>query len=249
VIAQNAATLRWSWLTGQAELQLVAGCMKQRGFTYPVPSPGPEPSPATITADSPGGSGPATYGVFPQAGPPNRPNAEPASFSDALDGGKDDAASLTLPDGSTVGYQTGGCFGEARSRLFGSIRAYVISAYLPQVVRDEFEAFLTADRAYDAALKTWQSCMAQRHWTFPTPAAAIASLETAQLDAASLDRRQAAIAGADRDCDLRSHLRTLRAEALTRFTTRLPVQIVAELADIVTGREQADRVARQTVSS
>jgi hypothetical protein len=247
VIAQDATTLRWSWLIGRTEVQLVAQCMRRHGYTYEIPAPDPEPGPATITADALGGSGPATYGVFPHGAPPNKPGAEPVSFRDALDGAATEAASLALPDGSTVGYETGGCLGEARTRLFGSVRAYVTSAYLPQTVRDEFDAFLIADGAYTDALKAWQSCMAQRHWTFKAPAEAIASLETAQLDAASLNRRQAAIAGADRDCDLRSHLRSRRGQALARFTTGLSGQVLAELDEVSTGRDLAGRVARQTL--
>lgn len=248
VIAQDATTLRWSWLIGRTEGQLIAQCMRRNGYAYEVPAPDPEPGPATITADALGGNGPATYGVFPHGAPPNNPGVEPASFRDALDGAATEAASLTLPDGSTVGYETGGCLGEARTRLFGSVRAYVTSAYLPPTVRDEFAAFLTTDPAYTVARQAWQSCMAQRHWTFQTPAEAIASLETAQLDAAALNRRQAAIAGADRDCDLRSHLRDRRRQALARFTAGLSAPVLAELGDVSAGRDLAGRVARQTLA-
>jgi hypothetical protein len=243
VIAQDATTVRWSWLVGRAETQLVAQCMKRHGLSYPVPAADPPPGPATTTVDVLGGGGPATYGITGSTTPPSDPATGLASFQQALEGGPDEDASLTLPDGSTVGYQTGGCFGEVRAQLFGSVRTYVVSAYLPQVVRDQFETSLASDRAYNDALAAWQSCMAQRHWIFKTPGAAIASLETAPLVPAALDRRQTAIAGADRDCDLRSHLRSRRGQALTRFSAGLPAPEVAELDQVSTGRELAGRVA------
>jgi hypothetical protein len=249
VIAQDAGTLRWSWLVGRAEVQLIGQCMKSQGFTYAVPAPDPEPDTATMTVDALGSGGPATYGVFPHRGQPSNAGADQPSFRYALDGAPTALAAMTLPDGSSIGYETGGCTGNARTSLFGSVRTYVASAYVPKVVRDEFDAFLATDGPYTSALKAWQSCMTDRRWSFDGPAAAISSLETAQLDAASLSRRQAAIAGADDDCDSRSHLRARRSEALTRFTAGLSGQVLAELDEINAGRERADQVARRTLSS
>jgi hypothetical protein len=248
VIAQDATTLQWSWLVGHAELQLVAQCMKGHGYTYAVPDAGPEPTLAAITADAIGRRGPATYGIVAYGAEPTDTEAKLASFQQALVGGVTEAASLTLPDGSTVGYQTGGCLGEARARLFGSVRAYVTSAYLPQVVRDEFEAFLAKDGAYSGALGVWRACMTGRHWPFAAPAAAISSLEGAPADAASLSRRQTAIAGADHDCDSKSHLRADRSQALTRFSAGLSGQLLAELDQVSADRVLAGRVAHATAA-
>lgn len=248
VIAQDAATLRWSWLVGRAELQLIAQCMKSHGFAYVVPAADPEPVTATMTVDALGTGDPATYGVFPHHGQPSNAVADQPSFRYALDGAPTALASMTLPDGSTIGYETAGCTGAARTSLFGSVHSYVASAYVPKVVRDEFDAFLASDGRYANALGVWQSCMTDRHWSFDGPAAAISSLQTAQLDAASLNQRQAAVAAADRDCDSRSHLRARRSAALTRFTAGLSGQVLAEFDEIYAGREQAGQVARRTLS-
>jgi hypothetical protein len=91
--------------------------------------------------------------------------------------------------------------------------------------------------------------MAGRNWTFDSPAAAISSLRSTQLDAAALNEREAAIAGADRDCDTATHLRARRADALTRFTAGLPAALLAELVQVYAGRQQAGTVATRTVSS
>ncbi len=243
MIAQDATTLRWSWLVGRAEFRLVARCMTSQGFTYAVPPSDPEPGPATMTVDALGSGGPPGYGVFPPHGQPSGTGTDQPSYQRALDGRLKAPAAMTLPDGGTIGYQTGGCTGAARASLFGSVRTYVASAYVPQVIRNDFDAFLTTDGPYTTALKVWRSCMAGRHRSFDAPAAAISSLETARLDAVSLGQRQAAIAGADRDCDSRSHLRARRGEALTRFTAGLPGQDLAELDEIQAGRQRAGHVA------
>lgn len=243
VIAQDAASLRWSWLVGRAEFRLVAACMARAGFAYAVPPADPEPGPGTITADALGTGGPPSYGVFPPHGQPASTDTDPPAYQRALDGPPTALASMTLPDGSTIGYETGGCTAAARASLFGSVRAYVASAYVPQVIRNGFEAYLGTDGPYTTALTTWRSCMAGRHWNFGAPAAAITSLRTAGLDAASLDRRQAAVAGADRDCDARSGLRARRAAALARFTSRLSGRDLAQLDGIAAARARAGRVA------
>jgi hypothetical protein len=249
VIAQDVTTLRWSWLVGQAEAVLTARCMKSHGFTYTVPAPDPEPAAATITVDALGTTGPATYGIPPHHAQPTSPGDDQPSFAQALEGPSTALAAMTLPDGSTVSYQTGGCTAAARATLFGSLGSYMASAYVPQVIRDEFDASLTHDKPYTTALKAWQACMADHHWTFDGPEAAISSLESAQLDAATLSRRQSAIAAADRDCDSRSGLRSRRGESLARFTAALPGKVLAELDGTYLARQLADQVARRTVSS
>lgn len=245
VLAQDAGTPRWSWQVGRAEVELVARCMKARGFDYPVPPADPEPDAATTTVDALGG---ASYGVFPQHGPPGSTGTGQPSFELALDGAPTAAAAMTLPDGSTITYQTGGCTGATRAALFGSVRTYVASAYLPNAVRDQFGAFLATDGRYAGALTAWRSCMKDRHWNFTGPAAAISSLQAARLDAAALSRRQAAVAGADLYCDARSQLRARRGAALARFVPRLSGQLLAELDEIGTGREHAAQLARQALS-
>jgi hypothetical protein len=249
LIAQDGATLEWSWRVGRAETLLTAACMASKGFQYALPVPDPEPDPGTTTVDTVGNGATPTYGVFPPRNPPASAGDDGEPFRSALDGPSTAMAEMKLPDGSTVGYETGGCIAQARTTLFGSVRAYVASSYLPQVVREQFEATLATDGPYLAALSAWRPCMAGGHWTFDSPATAISSLRTAQLDAAALTERQAAIAGADRDCDAVSHLRARRADALTRFTAGLSGPLLADLDQVYAGRQQAGTVAARTVSS
>jgi hypothetical protein len=222
--------------------------MKSRGFVYAVPATVPEPGDHTVTADVLGSGDPATYGVLPGTNEPHNPGDDQPSYQNALNGPPTSMATMTLPDGSTVTYVTGGCTGSVRTTLFGSNSAYVASAYVPQVIGAQFDVFLAADGAYTSALRDWQSCMKSKDWDFASPDAAVASLETAQLSAASLDQRQTAIADADRDCDPLSHLRARRSLALAQFVHGLPSGLLNQLTDIYDSRVQAGQVARQALS-
>jgi hypothetical protein len=156
-------------------------------------------------------------------------------------------ATMTLPGGSSVSYETGGCTASARTTLFGSMGAYVASTYVPQVVGIRFEAYLANDGPSTSALRDWRSCMSSAGLTFADPGTAIASLQTDQRDRASLDRQQTAMAGADRACDDRTHLRARRSQALAQFVHTLPTQLLAQLADIHNDRTRAALVANQTL--
>jgi hypothetical protein len=249
IIATNAQFLQWSWTLSRAELRLTSQCMQKLGFVYEDPRPAPEPSARTLTADALGSGDPATYGVSTAAAEPRNPGDDQPAYAYALDGPATSVAMMSLPDGSTVDYGTGGCIGSARTILFGSVRAYVTSSYLPQVVRHEFEAFLTADTAAASALRDWQQCMKSQHWDFASPTVAIAWLYATPLTVASLDQRQSVIANADRACDAQSQLRAHRGDALARFVHGLPADLLAQLTAVYDDRVRAGRVAQQALIS
>jgi hypothetical protein len=249
LIATDVQTLQASWALSRAELHLTSQCMQQRGFVYVDPRPAPEPSARTSTADALGNGDPLTYGVSPATGEPSNPGDDQPAYAYALDGPATSMATMTLPDGSVIGYETGGCLASARTKLFGSVRAYVASGYLPQIVRPQFEAFLTADAVAAAALREWKQCMKSQHWDFASPTAAIAWLQTTPSSAAALDRQQTAIASADRSCDAQSHLRARRGDALARFVHGLPTDLLAQLTAVYDDRVRAGRVAQQALIS
>jgi hypothetical protein len=180
VMATDDSRLEWSWVVGRAEEQLTSQCMKSHGFVYAVPAAVPEPSGATVTADVVGSGDPATYGVLPGADEPHNPGEDQPAYQTALNGPASAMASMTLPDGSTVTYVTGGCTGSVRTTLFGSVVAYVASSYVPQVLGSRFDAFLATNGNYTSALRDWRSCMKSKDWDFTDPQAAISSLETSQ---------------------------------------------------------------------
>ena len=250
VLASNAYSLRAGWYRNSAEQRFTAQCMKRLGFVYLLPHMGPVPGPNTITEFALGRGYPATYGVTPEsllAAPPGDPEAGKPGYRLALDGPAGSLGRLDLPGGAKVTYETGGCQGKARSKLFGSVGAYVLSGYLPQIEKILFEQFLGRDRAYLSALHTWQACMRAGKFSVVNPGDAADSLlkiadKTSEAD---LMRRQTALAAADAGCDRPSHLRRRTNQALAKFTGSLSRGTLTRLDDIAHSRAKAGRIARR----
>jgi hypothetical protein len=248
-LTSNASSLREGWYRNRAEQQLTAQCMKRLGFTYLIPRGGPVPGLDTITKFALGNGHPATYGVTTEsliAAPPSDPEADKPGYRLALDGPADSLRKLDLPGGANVGYETGGCQGSARSDLFGSVGAYVLSTYLPQIENILFENFLDRDQAYLPALHAWQACMRADKFSIASPGDAVVSLlkiadKTSQAD---LMRRETALAAADASCDKSSHLRRRTNQALGKFVGSLSRQTLNQLNDVARSQAKADQMAR-----
>jgi hypothetical protein len=251
-LTSDAASLRIKWDLSSATYQLEAQCMKHLGFVYVTPDVGPEPSPKTITADALGSGRPATYGVTPEefADPPTEPDWNRPGFSHALDGLSTQLATVSIAVGGNITYETGGCTAAARTELYGSVRAYVVSFYLPQVERDLFQKFTGTDQPYLSALHLWQACMKADHFPFTDPDDAAGSVGqlAGKVSAAELVRRQAATAEADTACDARSQLRRRTNLALGKFVDSLSPRILAELDDVARSQAAAYQVAQRLVS-
>ncbi|HVV19903.1 MAG TPA: hypothetical protein VHF06_10740 [Pseudonocardiaceae bacterium] len=254
VLSSDAAALRDKWYRNRAEQQLIEQCMTRLGFVYTVPDMGPAPGPNTITSFALGSRGPATYGVTPEEftdAPPTDPGSDQPRYALALDGPASDSGTMTFGGAGKVSYQTGGCQGNARKQLYGSVELYMESAYLPQIEGSAFTGYLADDRSYGSALRGWQACMKARDLPAASPDAAANSVEqlAGNSSAAALTRRQTALAAADAACDGKSHLRQRTNEALDRFVGSLSSQLLTQLDAVAGSRAKADRMARQIVSS
>jgi len=253
VLTISAATLRWDWYVSRAEQLLTGQCMRSHGFRYTLPAFGPEPSTRTVTAYALGRGYPATYGVTTQSlasGNPHDPGDTTRPYQVALEGPATLTARLALPGGGVV-YGTGGCIGFARQKLFGSVRAYVESSYLPQTVRSRFGAFLGTYHPYLGALRTWRSCMKAGGQRFMDPQAAIESVQSLAMGGmkeAGLARRETAAADTDTACDARSRLRASTSQALARFAHALPSSLLAQLSSIQSSRQAALQVAQRVLA-
>ena len=67
---------------------------------------------------------------------------------------------MPIPGGGTVSYGTGGCLSTARRHLFGSLPAFILDTYLPQLADLRFGSYLASYLPYTAALRGWRQCMA-----------------------------------------------------------------------------------------
>jgi hypothetical protein len=252
VLTSNASSLREGWYRNTAEQQLTAQCMKNLGFIYLTARMGPLPGLNTISEFALGRGNPATYGVTPEsriATPPSDPEADKPGYQLALDGPAGTLRELNLPGGARVAYETGGCLGSARSQLFGSVDAYMLSSYLPQIEKILFEKFISRDQAYLSALHTWQACMRADKLSVADPGQALSSLlqiadKTSEAD---LMRRQTALAAADASCDGPSRLRQRTNQALGKFVSLLTRQTLTQLNNVAHSQAKANQIARHDI--
>lgn len=256
-LTKNAESERESWYLSRAEHILDQQCLAAKGFRYLVEDPGPAPGTNTVTGDALGTGGPATYAVqlstatSTSASPEDQyvaglPEATRRRYLEALNGPDKQVASLRLSSGSVFGYQTGGCTAQVRQKLYGSVAAMLESQMLPQDVTHELSAVLGSDQAYRSVAQAWQQCMRAAGHDFPSPQAAIHSIEQLAdqtTSAAQLNEQQTALATADTACDGRTGLRHALAQARSAFVRGLPANIVTELADGYTIRQRAYRIA------
>jgi hypothetical protein len=252
MLASNASSLREGWYRGSAEQQLTAQCMKRLGFVYVIPQTGPVPGLNTITEFALGRGHPATYGVTTEsliASPPSDPEADRPGYRLALDGPAGSLRKLNLPGGASVAYEIGGCQGSARSQLFGSVGAYMVSSFVPQIEKILFEKFLGRDQAYQSALHTWQACMRADKFSVASPGDAVGSLLRIadKTSEAELMRRETALAAADASCDRPSHLRQRTNQALGKFVSSLSRQTLRQLNDMAHSRARANQIARHVI--
>jgi hypothetical protein len=211
-----------------------------------------------VTDDAAGPRRPATYGVPPDtAGGPGRdredayirrlPGPQRARYNAALLGAADAQAEMSLPGGGTITYGTGGCLGDARRQLFGSVLAFVRDAYIPQVIKLQFGSYLTRYRPYTSALRRWQQCMASAGRRYASPESAMGAIEALAsakgTTAPALEAAQRAVAGADATCDGRSGLRLRRHDGLIVYVHMLPGRTLAGLRAIYLTRREALRAA------
>jgi hypothetical protein len=252
VLATDASSLREDWYRNSAEQQLTAQCIQRVGFAYRIPYAGPAPDLNTITEFALGRGNPEDYGVTKESlvdTPPSDPEAGKPGYQLALDGPQGSLRELGFPGGATVTYETGGCRGSARAQLYGSVDAYMLSSYLPQIEENLFQEFASRDSAYLRALRTWQECMRGDKFSVAGPGDAVSSLlrladKTSEAD---LMRRQTALASADASCDRPSHLRQRTNQALGKFVRSLSRQTLKQLNDIAHTEARANQIARHVI--
>lgn len=167
----KAPVLSW------AEQELTGRCMRKNGFAYEVDAP-PGTSEDMETLPSLGGFGTPLTVETARDGYPEVNAADPVT-KDAEPGGTRRGFDRTLDDeharqvhieipGLAVGASTRGCVAEARRRLYGSVRNYLMVEYLAQGVR-QFGSRALDDPAVRRSLETYETCMRGRGYAAANP--------------------------------------------------------------------------------
>ncbi len=257
LLTDNTATLHQKWEIDVAQQRFTDGCMHRLGYRYLAPMPGRPPTAAIVTADVAGRPAHASYevplhpgglGTGPEDAYLRRlPGPRRARYSAALLGTRNQLAAMTIPGGGTVSYGTGGCLSAARRHLFGSLPAFVLDTYLPQLADLRFGSYLASYLPYTAALRGWRQCMAATGKHFTSPAAAQESVEALaarrMTTARELAAYQRATAGADAACGARSRLRRHRHDGLLAWLRTLPSTTLTQLKSVDLTRQHALTIA------
>jgi hypothetical protein len=221
-----------------AEEILVSHCMMEGGFEYAaIPAPGATPEARTygtndvdaarregyrLKSDAkraalnlPSDENARLYAALPH----HRQHAYERALFGAPDGRK---GSVTLPDGSTIGFGLDGCSASARETLYGSVERYMTLASFVDNLAIEVGAAVERDPRYITALGAWRNCMRERGFTYESPGEAADAAV-----AAPVDERQIAVA--DATCGRTSRIvevgrrseRTHRAEVYGRYEAQV----------------------------
>jgi hypothetical protein len=131
-------------------------------------------------------------------------------------GDHSDMTTLTLPNGATFSTSNTGCVAQARTELYGSIRAHVELTALANFMTGEIGSRVIADSSYQEALARWQECMSEVGYPVATPSDAYTmALEAGVTTPANARVREIRIALDDARCNVQARL-TETAKALER---------------------------------
>lgn len=254
-LRRGTAALQQDWYIFRAEQLLVERCMRSHGFQYFVSSAGPMPGPNVMTIDSSGNGASPTYDIVRDERARRRSVEtayvaslgadDQAAYASALGGSTSTQGSITLPSGTVISYQTGGCVGSARAALFEDVDAAIRSSMVPQDVDRSFEASMFEGSRFESALSEWRRCMYDEGWKVADPSAILDSIDTAISRGMALrvaGAKETAIANADFKCDQRSRLRATMHALVIGFLADEPPLVVSEL--MAAERSKAEAAVR-----
>ncbi|WP_433306582.1 hypothetical protein ACQP2F_21190 [Actinoplanes sp. CA-030573] len=203
-----------------AEERLVRECMRARGFTTPAPAAAePAPRHGEVAGVDLGYRRAHGYGLTDDAvaarSPRPQPPAPPPGYDHALRGD----TSVTV---GKVVVASGGCMGQARAAVAGSVERWATAVYAPDFLNDDLIAATAADPARDRAEREWQACMAGQGYRFT-------GYDQPRAEAARHPAAERRIATADGVCLVRARVIETGIELRRRAALAMPPQWRAEL--------------------
>jgi hypothetical protein len=247
----------------EAERRLVDRCMAEQGFGAVVGYAGPyraKAPPFLAPAELRDGGYRYDWAADAQEhlalngpdGPPDpmegMSDEQSKAYVDALDGGNaGEVVELQDVEGGTVGVSTGGCTGEAREALYGSLENSIrYNRAVERVTGAGISEKLFARTEYRALATAWQECMEQAGYDvgprkdesgtsidgYDYGLDHLVSRQAAQLSEGKGPLAQAeidAVAAADATCQESSGLYELRRELLPEATDEVAGELGFEL--------------------
>jgi hypothetical protein len=238
---------------GAAEERLVGGCMRTRGFAMP-PAPAGDPGPrhGEVSGIDLGYRDRLGYGIATvPARPAEPPPATAEGYERALTGGA--GVEVRFGDGSTLVVASGGCRGQARTALGGSVRDWATAVYAGNHLNDDLVRAVAGDPARARVLGEWRACMARAGWAFADYRGPRELIESRAATArspvpaglAALERR---LAGADGRCLVRARVIETDIELRRAAALRMPADWRAALVRAAQVRRAAADAAREVLA-
>lgn len=235
-------------LLSRAEQTGIENCLRDKGFRY-----WPEPRPSASVADlfpyviddvhwaqvnGFGGRQAIQDQVNAQADPNVRYAAglsparrEALGIAENGNGPADPGVVATLPTGQVVGHSIRGCVASTEGYLYGSFPAWFDAENAVAALPSLWQAQVTGDRRYIAAVSRWAGCMAGRHEPYSSPQAAadrfVSASAAPESDAAFATEVSTAVAEAQ--CARSTGLATTARRLDTYYRERVETKYAALL--------------------
>jgi len=233
-------------ILGRAEHTMVIACMKDGGFTFPLDaSASPvEPSTDDMTYRREHG-----YGIIEAAeNGDDQSGVIPAGYDEALTGGTN--IQVRFRGGTTIMVSSGGCRGQARATLAGSVERWATASYAADYLNDDLVRAVAADPAMSLAAAQWRECMRRAGHPaadYGTPRASIEQEFAEHGPSPALRATERKLAVADGECLTSAHVLQTSESLRRNAAATMPADWADELMKAAQIRRAAvDNALRRT---
>lgn len=263
VLLQTSGDRRDQALLLEAEHDLVEACMAEAGFdiTYSPSEPRlivglAEPDMEYRRAQGYGGATPPpSIDGEPPVGTP-----ELEEYGLVRDGPPDDpGVSVTGPDGQPIQFGSGGCTGEARTELYGSVEDFIEAVVVPEDQRALIDQVAFEGDDLLAVQDEWVACMEARGYSYDSPFRAYQAFTQSDLPLTEADQEgtepaqepagdhglEVATAVADGECQIEVGMPEVIDRLRQEQIDQLPDAVVERLEEAMEIRGRALAEARR----
>lgn len=226
LLTRSGTFTRTSTELANAESELIATCMAEKGFRYraeivdPASQASGSDEERTLNMADRRTRG---YGLGAQYGTEKKtagamtndayvaalPENKSTAYMKALRGDSGDFREMRFAGGQNITFSERGCESSSRKALYGNLDDRIAVTYFPQNLNSGLTPRVENSPKYRAAMKKWQECMRGKGYTEASPDTAYELLKAAyRADGATsaLRAREIAVATADGECAAELHI-------------------------------------------
>jgi hypothetical protein len=223
----------------EVDVSLTRKCMSAAGFAWAGVADKPKPDASGNRAVRLGYARTHGYGLSDgraAAGPESAGPDVGERLRTALLGPANDLAEFVAPQGVVYTFPRQGCTARSHTAVYGDLDTWARISYLPQEFNLRLQSTATADPRYTVRLREWSTCLATKHYSYPSPNAVVEHLTAAyRTDHRTLRQRRASeteIAVQDVQCDFKVRLSATALDLRREYAQRLDPAERAELTRV-----------------